>query len=551
VKPQPCLQRTEAEHKLEILKAHRDHQCSTRCVTMGFFLPAYITTNRLGIFLFQARIPSHIISDKTLFRKSLRTRSRSEAILLAREIKWGFDEVVNRFHNDPALFTQGLQTLSQYQVKQKNRPTSIDTILTALNSLEGSPREPEEHLARQATQGRQKLYQHNPQHEPATNSLQMERLDQKIDLITQSMPKLDSAPLSQLIAAYLEERKASWNPKSYDKNMKDIKPKLTLLTDIIGDIDSNNLQPSHIVTYKKALFKIPSNRKKGVYKGLSIHEIMNTDIPDQKRLSTETLKNNLGRVSSFLKWLSSNNYSQSNLSDPLLRVAPPSKPAHEQRSIFTSNQLTQLFHSTQYIRGEHKKPSHYWVPLLALFTGARQTELCQLYKADIYQDKESGIWVIDVNAKHEDQSLKRSHHARLIPIHKQLIEMGFIDYVSSLSHHRLFPELRLKRDGYGQTFSRWFCDTYLNKKNCDIKQSGNDSPVFHSFRHTFITTLDHANTPSHQIAHIVGHTPTGGETVNRYTKPNDILKRNEIINGLNYPSVDFNLIQPWGIMSRD
>jgi len=120
--------------------------------------------------------------------------------------------------------------------------------------------------------------------------------------------------------------------------------------------------------------------------------------------------------------------------------------------------------------------------------------------------------------------------------------MGFIKYVRKLTHKRLFSELKPKRDGYGQSFSRWFCNTYLNEKNCNIRKNGNSSPVFHSFRHTFITTLDHAGVQPHQIAHIVGHTPSGGETVNRYIKPKDLTNQNEIINNLHYPSIDFNQI---------
>ncbi|MEY8201228.1 MAG: site-specific integrase [Colwellia sp.] len=497
---------------------------------MGFFLPSYITTNRLGIYLFQARIPNNINTDKTLFRKSLRTRNRPEALLLAREVKWMFDELIGRYKSNQHLFNQGLATLLQYQIKPSIQTSNIRAFNIELNRLED------------AINIDSNNDNYSSQNKLEMNSAKILLMDEKIDLIAQSIKVIDSAPLSQLIDSYLEERQVSWNPKSRVKNMKDIKPKLTLIVDIIGDIESNCLKHSHIITYKKTVFKLPSNRKKGIYKDSSIKELMEMVIPENERLGTETLKNNIGNISSFLKWLALNNYSESNLSDPLNRVAPPSKPAHEQRSIFTPQQLSQIFHSTQYIQGKHKKASHYWVPLLAIFTGARQTELCQLYKSDIYQDEESGIWVIDINEKHYDQSLKRSHHARVIPIHTQLIDMGLIEYVRNLNHERLFSELKMKREGYCQSFSRWFCNTYLNEKNCNIRKSGSSTPVFHSFRHTFITMLDHAGVQPHQIAHIVGHTPSSGETVNRYIKPKDVTNRNKIINNLHYPSIDFGRI---------
>jgi integrase len=496
---------------------------------MGFFLPSYITTNRLGIYLFQARIPKHIHTNKAFFRKSLRTRNQEEAIRLSRSIKWGFDELLHRYPNDPERFAGGLDALREITLA----PSSLPNIPSFLDSI-NKPVIDNSCLPTQATN----------QHLPETDSPQLKPMNDNISLITKNLKHLDSAPLSQLIDTYLEEKKTKWSVKDREKNLKDVKPKLTLLTDIIGDIKSDDLQHAHIVSYKTALLQLPSNRKKGIFKSLSVDQILQLDIPAEKRLSTETLKNNIGKISSFLHWLAANNYSQSNLSDPLQGATPPSKQAHEQRSIFTSEQLVRLFHSEQYTQDSHKQPSHYWVPLLALFTGARQTELCQLYREDIYQFEDSGIWVIDINDKHGDQSLKRSHHARIVPIHKQLIVMGFIDYVNGLQHQRLFSDLQLKRDGYGQSFSRWFCRTYLNEKNCNIKSEG-ESPVFHSFRHTFVTRLDHMDIQPHHISHIVGHTPNGSETVNRYAKPKDMVMRSQIINRLNYSGIDFGIVQKW------
>jgi hypothetical protein len=46
----------------------------------------------------------------------------------------------------------------------------------------------------------------------------------------------------------------------------------------------------------------------------------------------------------------------------------------------------------------------------------------------------------------------------------------------------------------------------------------------------------------HHIAHIVGHTPSGGETVNRYAKPKDVIMRSQLINRLKYSEIDFKLI---------
>ena len=62
---------------------------------------------------------------------------------------------------------------------------------------------------------------------------------------------------------------------------------------------------------------------------------------------------------------------------PLLKK-PAIRKADQNHRAFTDEELRLLFLSPAYRDGTHKRPSDYWVPLLGLFTGARQGELCQL-----------------------------------------------------------------------------------------------------------------------------------------------------------------------------
>jgi integrase len=54
----------------------------------------------------------------------------------------------------------------------------------------------------------------------------------------------------------------------------------------------------------------------------------------------------------------------------------------------------------------------YWIPLLALFTGARMGELCQLQPTDIRE--EDGLWGIDINDD-KGKSVKTSASVRWVP----------------------------------------------------------------------------------------------------------------------------------------
>ena len=514
--------------------------------------PTYITTNRLGIFVFQIRIPRQLRQNSAFFRKSLGTRNRSEAVVRARRLWLMFDEVKARFFDNIEMFNEAMKVLGNYDANTTGLKAwdEIESYLTQLNSYESA-------LLERAIDYRTLRDKHNstaavnPNDPQALSELQAckESITQlQTELRSIRGPSLDSRPLSSLIAEYLEEAKKGWSPKNIKKNSESIKPKLELLIHVLGDLNGSDLQRSSIVAFKNALLSLPKNRTKGIYANKTIAEILEMDIPDDAKLSGNTLKSYLGRASMFLQWMTKNNYAQPDLHYPLQGIRFDQKPDHEQRSTFTDDELRRLFESKEYTVTGHKKASHYWVPLLALFTGARQSELCQLYKSDIRQDDETGIWYIDINQE-EDKSIKKAHHARMVPIHKQLIRMGFLDYVRQLNHPRLFPDLTKKRDGYGQRFSRWFCDTYINEKNCGIRRGKNDGtdPVFHSFRHTVETKLDHEyHIPSHHIAHLVGQKPDGKSvTVNRYIKPKHLKDNQKIINKLTYACIDFSKIMHW------
>lgn len=83
--------------------------------------------------------------------------------------------------------------------------------------------------------------------------------------------------------------------------------------------------------------------------------------------------------------------------------------------------------------------------MIGLFTGARENEICQLHLEDIYKHEETGIWVFDVNEHNSNitkKSVKKGEHARLVPIHQKLIDLGFLGFVGTLKQRkevRLFP----------------------------------------------------------------------------------------------------------------
>jgi integrase len=99
-----------------------------------------------------------------------------------------------------------------------------------------------------------------------------------------------------------------------------------------------------------------------------------------------------------------------------------------------------------------------WVPIIALFSGMREDEICGLRVTDVRE--EDGVLHFNV-IEHEGRSVKSESAIRRVPVHSHLIEVGFGEYfnhVRKAGQTYLFPGLRAggpdgKRNWY---FSRAF-----------------------------------------------------------------------------------------------
>lgn len=163
----------------------------------------------------------------------------------------------------------------------------------------------------------------------------------------------------------------------------------------------------------------------------------------------------------------------------------PHKRPYKPRVGFTLEDLDAIFRSPIYTQGYLPlgggRIACFWLPLLALFTGARLEELAQLRVSDIKVAKGLGHYLTISDLGNPSAQLKNEHSRRNIPLHPVLTACGFLRHVQERQSGYLFPDLKLnprgKRSGY---FSNWFSG-YLRKK-VNITDS---RKVFHSFRHSF------------------------------------------------------------------
>ena len=178
----------------------------------------------------------------------------------------------------------------------------------------------------------------------------------------------------------------------------------------------------------------------------------------------------------------------------------------------------------------------YWIPLLAMFTGARIGELCQLESSDVFRVGE--VWVLDINLKGKLKRLKTPGSTRRIPVHSKLIELGFLDYLQAVCEAGstpLWPELVGSKKHSIQYFSNWFG----RFKRAAAPNS--KLPDLHSFRHTVRTKMNKARVSVRVQDEITGHVPFGSHGTTIYTHPDmdDLVEAIESIQyiGLALPKV--------------
>ncbi len=281
-----------------------------------------------------------------------------------------------------------------------------------------------------------------------------------------------------------------------------------------------------LLDFRNLLTKVPRNRKlKKAYRDLSTLEdiVSKAKELNDATISDTTVNKYLSNIYGMFKYCVDNDIIFKN---PVmnLRRKQSKKQKNNKRVGYDNDDLETLFQTPLYLEDIDQtlrtNPEHLFIPLLALFQGARMNELCQLYREDIVQKE--GIWCIDIN-RDGDKSIKNDDSVRLIPIHEKIIQSGFIEYVRSVRTPRLWENLKKyekyadendDEGRYSKDFSKWF-RTKVNRKFI----TKDPRKVFHSFRHTAAVTLIDAKVRGEYIAALLGHVQDLPMTFERYGEP--------------------------------
>lgn len=222
------------------------------------------------------------------------------------------------------------------------------------------------------------------------------------------------------------------------------------------------------------------------------------------RLRTNTIQRYQSQLSQIFAWAvvsglrPENPFASARLSAREISIRREAEPDPDRRP--WGENLSALLGSRIY-RDRLDDPGDplFWIPLLALFAGLRLEEALQLRGSEIQE--EGGIAFLSIRKANSTASVKSASSRRRVPIHSELIRLGFLRLVQGRGAGRLFPTVpRSKaRNRLSETFSKWF-GTYREKER--IAAPGLDA---HALRSDFNTRMAGAGVLKHLRDDLMGH----------------------------------------------
>lgn len=256
----------------------------------------------------------------------------------------------------------------------------------------------------------------------------------------------------------------------------------------------------------KSIRDILLTRPVGLSSSTSVFEI--SEAEEKNRASRTTTKNEFGAILKFLRWCENEGYI-GNAPINVEGITKPKQQIENKKRAFTSDELNKLFSSPIFNGRKKKRLPHisgpyiikdelYWALLLHLYTGGRSGCIAALFVKDVILDHD----IPHFRFRMREGYLKENASERDTPIHPDLIEYGFTDFI----------KYRKKTDPddflFGRLKRKQELRTTLNKKlNRYRKRVGvvGENIGMHSFRHGMIAALRNSGCPESTSKRIVGH----------------------------------------------
>lgn len=320
---------------------------------------------------------------------------------------------------------------------------------------------------------------------------------------------------------YCEVLRKSGEVTRPENRINDYRPAILGLAEVIGDKQLCTISPDDIRAYRDLVTGLPSRPPKAIKQKPLKEQAELAEERGLEKLSNVTVRNRLMAVSALFE--AAKEFPGSGVTyNPVQDVKKPRKNSVRDASRekdFTREELDIIFGSPWFTRREGPPKADYgeaffWIPLILYYTGARREEIAQLKVADVRTI--DGIPAFHIRAIADDQSAKNVASVRLVPIHQDLLKLGFMEYAQAQPKGGdLWPKLKANQKGSkAYNLSRRY-SVYLKGLGID----GGKDPL-HGFRHTFKTLGRSSQIPRDILHAINGHSGASeGDYYGKYALP--------------------------------
>ncbi len=268
--------------------------------------------------------------------------------------------------------------------------------------------------------------------------------------------------------------------------------------EVNGDLALAELTKQHVRDYRAAMISFPKHLPKEMIRKRVPEILEETKGQDLPTISATSVRKRLGLLRAIVSIAEESGTIDVNPFDGV-RVADNGR---RRRLPYTPDDLRKI---VSHIPVNKELSDTEWLVLLLAHTGARLGEIVQLRKSDLAE--ESGFHYLSILDDPEGEGgkrLKTEESRRAVPIHQNLIRVGFLDWASSRASERLFdiaPDVRGRVSGLATKRVQKFI-----RERVGIKDP-RKAPA-HSFRHSFRDIALESGLLEIQVDSLLGHAPS-------------------------------------------
>jgi hypothetical protein len=216
---------------------------------------------------------------------------------------------------------------------------------------------------------------------------------------TATVPTRDGLDLQTMFDKWLEERKPP------HKTVLDFTTAIRRFTELHGNLPVYEITKAHVRAYKSALLRVPRSLS-GDMRRMTMPQLLEqldkSPAPQGTTLKAGSINKAIGALQTVFRWISNQGYldDHPNWSNPAADMKMHDTAEDEDNRLpYDAEELKLIFNSPVFRSGERPRggggEAAKWLPLVALFSGARVEEIGQALVTDVKQH--DGVAYLDIN----------------------------------------------------------------------------------------------------------------------------------------------------------